>query len=48
MKRESLSLSHINVVVNQTDAYKIQNKIHIDEALCSYRQYDSPQILAVS
>ena len=36
MKKESLSMivSHINVVVNQTDVYKIQNKIHLDEALC--------------
>ena len=33
MKKESLSIivSHINVVVNQTDAYKIQNKKYINK-----------------
>ena len=34
MEKESLSIivSYINVVVNHTDAYKIFDKIHIDEA----------------
>ena len=38
MKKELLSklISHINVVVNQTDAYKIYYKIHVDEALCLF------------
>ena len=35
MKKETLSIlvSYINIVVNQIDAYKIYNKIHIDEGL---------------
>ena len=49
MKKESsIIVSYIDAAVNQTDAYKIQNKTHIDtyNAYKNYRQYDS-QILII-